>query len=177
MLEKIKKYAKPGLDALCEIGFTLAVSFGFILMAGYAYALKNDGVDVANAIMKIASRNIAPEETFGYILGFLAPAMWIMVRYRDRWKHSLLLVYLLAGQIIVTITATILFVMSSSKIVENNELASSSSWILLSAALIAWYLTLWYNKAILEEAEKQINHPTPDNESGSDILASLRSKK
>lgn len=177
MFECAKKYVRPGFEAFKEISFTLVVSFCFIFLASFAYALVNEGVDLASALVHVTEKNVNPIETFGYILGFLAPAMWIMVKHHDRWKHQWILKLLFGTQTFVSLAAIVIFILSFLEFTKNQQLANISSWVCFFAALLIWYLTLFYNKAVLENAEDQINQPTPDTQSGSDILASLRGGK
>lgn len=173
----VRHYVKPCLESLFEVMFTLVFSFVFIFIATLAYGLSHDGVDIGTAISYVLEKNVKPTETFGYILGFLAPAMWIMFRYFDRWKHAWLLRALFVSQGIAALAATVIFILSFLQLINNKELADLWSWICVAIALLVWYLTLVYQKAVLEGAADQIQQPTPESQSGTDVLASLRGHK
>lgn len=176
-MQMATKYWKPWVESLYEIGFTLLYSFAFIFVATLVYVLSHGGVEAKDAYFYVLEKNIKPTETFSYLLGFLAPAMWIMFKYVDRWKHAWVFRALMIMQGVASLSATVIYILAFLGKIEDKELADLLSWICIGLSLLVWYFTLVYYKAVLESAADKIHQPTPDSESGSDVLASLRGGK
>lgn len=165
----------PWLSSLYEVAFTLVVSNAMILLAAYIHILiKSDGLVFAEALATIFDEKIKPTELIGFVMGLIAPSLWIMFTNLRIWKHSWLWVIFCVLQILVVVCSSVVFALAVSSTLINSEVAQLSAYWFLLIALIVWYFTLVYQKAVLDGINKQFGMPRPGKESGSDVMAALK---
>lgn len=156
-----------------EVLFALVISNFAILIAIFIQMLMDDrGLGFHAIFSEVVQEKIKPTETIGFILGFIAPSMWIMVSHFRAWRHASLWFLFLFVQSVVILSSAIIFSLAVSTTLRNANLASSwVHWCLLFALLV-WYATLVYQRKVLDSVS--INTPKPGAESGSNVLASLK---
>jgi len=164
------------LSAL-EVMFALIVSNAAIFISMFVYMLTKDDSTSFQAAAYAVSGAIRTTEVVVYVLGFLAPAMWIMVSNIRAWRHVGFLVILLVVQLIVVGSTGLIFAFSNAKVHMNIDRAGSWAWWCLLVALIVWYVTLVYDKQVLRNLQSKIETPKPGRESGSRVLANLEAGK
>lgn len=158
-----------------EVLFALLVSNAALFVAMFVYLLmaSEDSSNLAVVAISTLQKSIKTTEVVVYILGFLAPALWIIVSNARAWKHMYFLIVLLVIQGIVIVSTSLIYALSLANVLNNQALASSWAWASLAAALFVWYITLIYQKKVLLNLEKKIERPTAGHESGSAVLAGL----
>lgn len=165
----------PWFSSLYEVAFTLVVSNAMIFLAAYIHILiKSDGIVFADALSIIFNEKIKPTELIGFVMGFIAPSLWIMFTNLRIWKHSWLWLLFCVLQIVVVVCSSVVFALAVSSTLVNSETAQLSAYWFLWTALIVWYFTLVYQKAVLNGINKQFSMPRPGKESGSDVMAALK---
>lgn len=171
----------PWTSSFIEILFTLFVSNAAILISVFAYLLLQDPsakkVPFDDLLLDTLKETIKPTEILVYILGIIAPAIWIIVRNIQHWRHRTFLFVVVMAQGLVVISATIIFAFSLANILKNTPFATGWAWLCFALALGAWYATLVYQKAVLDAANQHIEQPRPGKASGDSILNALRSDK
>ncbi len=167
--------SNPGVDSALEVAFTLLVSNLAILFAVFIYMLMHQPEkSFWEVLMTVIKDKIKPTEIIVFILGFIAPAMWIMFKNIHFWRHTALWFIFLGVQAFVVISTAIIFAMAITETLMNTELAQYwANWCLL-AALVVWYATLVYQKKVIEDPGNRLKTPRPGKESGSDVLAALK---
>lgn len=160
-----------------EVVFTLCVSNLAILIGVFVSQLTSEQTQSTWVVFSsIIAKNIKATEILVFILGFIAPAIWIMVSHFRSWKHAKLWFLFFAIQIGVVGSTGIIFALSLIGALKNQALAESWANLCLALALIVWYVTLVYQKKILDGLSDRIGQPKPGNESGSAVLATLEGK-
>lgn len=161
-----------------EVAFALTVSNLAILISVFVYFLMQDsGINDLDATINTFKTSIKPTEIIVYILGFIAPAIWIIVKNLRLWRHLGLLFFFLAIQAIVVLSTSIIFALSIAQTLRNVNFAIHWAWGCLAAALAVWYFTLVYQKSVLDRLGGQVHKPKPGQESGSAVLAALEAKQ
>lgn len=172
-----KAWSNPWVVSLLEVFFTLLVSNFAILIAAFVYLLgQSEPQETAfwSVFFAVISKNIKSTEIIVFILGLIAPAMWIMFKHIRLWRHTVLWVVLLAIQAVVVVSTAIIFAMSITDTLKNRDLANFWAYWCFGAAICVWYSTLVYQKKVIESAADIVERPKPGRESGSDVLAALR---
>lgn len=175
LLSEIAK--SPYSRSLVEVLFALVVSNAAFLLSMFVYVLIQDKSASWEPIWATVKKEIGTNEIFVYILGFLAPAMWIMVSNVRIWRHVGFLLVLLVLQIIVLLTTAVIFSLSLAEILKNAEFANLWAWGSLGVALVIWYATLVYEKKVLRTIDERIEKPRPGNDSGAGILKELEADR
>ncbi len=174
-----KLWSNPWTASIIEVAFTLLVSNFAILIAVFVYLLGQSS-ETDNAFWAtfaaVVHKNIKSTEIIVFILGLIAPAMWIMFKHFRLWRHTVFWILLLLIQAFVVMSTGIIFAMSITDTLKNTDLASFWANLCLVAALCVWYSTLVYQKKVIESAGDKLERPKPGKESGSDVLAALRSQ-
>jgi len=172
-------WINPWIASIIEVAFTLLVSNFAIFIAVFVYLLgqspQTDGA-FWTTFATVIHKNIKSTEIIVFILGLIAPAMWIMFKHFRLWRHTVFWILLLFIQAVVVLSTGIIFAMSITDTLKNTDLASFWANLCLCAALCVWYSTLVYQKKIIEGAGDNVERPKPGKESGSDVLAALRSQ-
>lgn len=172
-------WANPWTASVIEVAFTLLVSNFAILIAVFVYLLRQPSqTDSAfwTTFATVVDKNIKSTEIIVFILGLIAPAMWIMFKHFRLWRHTAFWAVLLFIQVGVVLSTSIIFAMSITDTLKNRDLASFWANLCLVSALCVWYSTLVYQKKFIESAGDRVGRPKPGKESGSDVLAALRSQ-
>ena len=159
-----------------EVAFAVLVSNFAIFIAIFVSLLisKEQATNLFVVTAATFQQSVKTTEIVVYILGFLAPALWIMVGNIRAWRHVGLLVVLIAVQLLVILSTSLIYALSIAEVLENQGFANSWAWSSLLVALIVWYLTLVYDKRVLKNLERRIERPKPGRESGAGVLAALR---
>lgn len=157
-----------------EVLFALLVSNAAILISLFVYTLMRDDGTVPSLFLTALRANIKTTEIVVYILGFLAPAIWIMVSNLRAWRHVGFLLVLLLLQVVVVFSTGLIFAFSIAKVLMNDAVATKWSVGCLLAALLVWYATLVYDKKVLKNLEQRIEKARRGRESGAGVLADLR---
>jgi hypothetical protein len=166
-------YTNPWVVSLLEVLFALVISNFAILIAVFIQMLIDQrGLGFSSIFLEIVGEKIKPTETIGFILGFIAPSMWIMVRHFRAWRHGSLFFAFLLVQALVILSSAIIFSLAVSETLRNADLAQSWVYWCLIFALAVWYSTLVYQRKVLDSVV--IETPKPGAESGSNVLASLK---
>lgn len=174
-----KVWGNPWVASFIEVVFTLLVSNFAILIAVFVYLLGQPQQHESTfwtVFFAVVNKNIKATEIIVFILALIAPAMWIMFKNIRLWRHTVLWIVLLAIQVVVVLSTSIIFAMSITDTLKNTNLANSWAYICLFAALCVWYSTLVYHKKVIENAVDKVERPKPGKESGSDVLEALRGK-
>lgn len=174
-----KLWANPWTASVIEVAFTLLVSNFAILIAVFVYLLGQPSQTDSpfwTTFATVVHKNIKSTEIIVFILGLIAPAMWIMFKHFRLWRHTVFWIALLLIQAVVVLSTGIIFAMSITDTLKNTNLASFWANLCLVAALCVWYSTLVYQKKVIESAGDKVERPKPGKESGSDVLAALRSQ-
>lgn len=161
-------------SSFVEVGFALLISNAAIFISLFVYILVRDGAGSPPLFLEVLRGSIRTTEIVVYILGFLAPAMWIMVSNLRAWRHVGFLLVLLILQVVVVFSTGLIFAFSIAKVLMNDEVATRWSLCCLAAALLVWYCTLVYDKKVLKNLENKIEKPRRGKESGANVLADLR---
>lgn len=158
-----------------EVLFALVISNAALFIAMFVYLLmaSDDSSNLAGVAVSTLRGSIKTTEVVVYILGFLAPALWIIVSNARAWRHMYFLIVLLIIQGLVIVSTSLIYALSIAKVLNNQALASSWAWCSLAAALIVWYITLVYQKKVLLNLEHRIERPVVGRESGSAVMAGL----
>lgn len=173
-----KVWVNPYVVSGIEVAFTLLVSNFAILIAVFVYLLGQQPQQQENAFwtvfFTVVNKNIKSTEIIVFILGLIAPAMWIMFKHIRLWQHTVQWFVLLAIQTVVVFSTAIIFAMSITDTLKNTNLANYWACWCLVAALVVWYWTLVYQRNVIESAGDKVERPKLGKESGSDVLAALR---
>lgn len=170
-------WRNPWVASGIEVGFTLLVSNFAILIAVFVYLLGQPSQQENvfwTVFVSVVNKNIKSTEIIVFILGLIAPAMWIMFKHIRLWRHTALWIILLLVQAGVVFSTALIFAMSITETLKNTNLANFWANLCLAAALIVLYSTLVYQKKFIEGAGDRVERPKPGKESGSDVLAALR---
>lgn len=171
-----KLMAMPYVSSAVEVIFALLVSNAAIFISIFVILLmkKSGSFDFWVVAKLTFGKTIKTSEVLVYILGFLSPAVWIIVNNIRAWRHVGFLLVLVAAQLIVVISTGLIFALSLANVLSNTEMADTWAWGCLIFALGVWYATLVYEKKVLKTMEGRIPRPRPGSDSGSDLLADLR---
>lgn len=171
---RVKKNAYS--SSFIEVAFAVLVSNAAILISIFVSLLisKEPTTDLLAVTVSTFRGAVKTTEIVVYILGFLAPAMWIMVGSIRAWRHVGFLVVLMVVQLVVILTTSLIYAMSIANTLNNQAFANKWAWWSLLVALVVWYVTLVYDKKVLRNLENKIERPKPGKDSGSDVLAALR---
>lgn len=169
----------PWLYSLAEVLFTLLVSNAAVLVAAYIFMLNQvEPVEIsvwsvfADQLMKF----IKPTEIIVFILAIIAPTIWILLKNVEGWKHLRFWAFLLIIQVVVVVVSVVIFATSLAGFANNKSLTNSSAVFCLFFAIVVWYITLVYQKAVIDKSGDQIEPPTAGNGSGEAILKSLEGR-
>lgn len=81
--------ANAYFSSLAEVAFTLLVSNLAILVGVFVFQLTQERTQsFLDVFITIINKNIKPTEILVYILGLIAPAIWIMVTEFRSWRHA-----------------------------------------------------------------------------------------
>jgi hypothetical protein len=167
----------PWTSSAIEVLFAIIVSNLAILLSVFVVALMQEPStpsDFEYMLLNTFRDTIGVQSILVYILGFSAPAMWIMVKNYRMWRHYGLLITLFVVQFFVVLTTSVIFALSIAKVLKNEALATKWGWICLVVALIVWYAILVYEKRTLRLAEKELDTPGHGSD---DLLKALRGTK
>lgn len=163
----------PWIMSLFEVLFALLISNFAILIAVFIQMLMDQRENGFQMIfLEIVGEKIKPTEMIGFILGFIAPSMWIMVHHFRAWRHASLWFVFLVVQSLVILSSAIIFSLAISATLRNAQLAQSWVYWCLVFALAVWYATLVYRRKVLDSVV--IETPKPGSDSGANVLASLK---
>lgn len=166
----------PWTSSAAEVLFTLLLSNAAVLIAAYVVMLnQNEPVQISvwNVFTEQLLKFIKPTEIIVFILAIVAPAIWILLKNIEGWRHLQWWVTLLFGQFVVVLISTLIFATSLAGFANNKGLTNASALVCLGFAIFIWYVTLVYQKTVIENSSKQIKKPKPGNSSGDEILNSL----
>lgn len=169
----------PWFSSLTEVLFTLLLSNAAILVAAFVFMLnQNEPVEISvwSVFTEQLLKFIKPTEIIVFILAIVAPAIWILLKNVEGWRHLQWWAALLIGQCIVIIISTIIFATSLAGFANNKGLTNTSALFCLGGAIAIWYVTLVYQKTVIENSSKQIKKPKPGSSSGDAILKVLEEK-
>lgn len=167
----------PWVSSAVEVLFTLALSNAAVLVAAFVFMLnQNEPVEISvwSVFTEQLLKFIRPTEIIVFILAIVAPAIWILLKNIEGWRHLQWWIVLLFGQFAVITISVIIFATSLAGFANNKGLTNASALVCLCFAIAIWYATLVYQKTIIENSSSQIKKPTPGFSSGDAILNVLK---
>ncbi|WP_126312751.1 MULTISPECIES: hypothetical protein [Delftia] len=169
--------ANPWSSSAAEVLFTLLLSNAAVLIAAYVFMLNQTEpveVSVWGVFTEQLQKFIKPTEIIVFILAIVAPAIWILLKNVEGWRHLQWWAALLCGQFFVVLISTLIFATSLAGFANNKGLTNASALGCLGLAIIIWYVTLVYQKTVIENSSRQIKKPKPGESSGDEILNTLK---
>lgn len=163
-------------SSFIEVAFAVLVSNSAIFIAIFVSLLitKEPSANIFGVTASTFQGAVKTTEIVVYILGFLAPALWIMVGNIRAWRHVGFLLVLIGLQLVVILSTSLIYALSIARVLTNQALANNWAWGSLVVALIIWYVTLVYDKKVLKHLGNRIEQPKPGKDSGAGVLAGLR---
>lgn len=116
-----------------------------------------------DSIRKIIGQNIAIGEVLVYISALIAPVMAVMIKYHRARRHFPMFTMLFFVQTLVVVVAVIFFMKYKSGPIVNLEFVSSGSFFLYIISLIMWYISIVYEK-------KLVDNPYKNEKSGAESI-------
>jgi hypothetical protein len=162
-----------------EVVFTLLVSNGALFVALFCHYVdtKGEQPNVASAVQLIFAE-IKTTEVLAYVLAILAAPLWIMV---SRWRasrHANFFFTLYIVQWIMVAGSAYIFARARSPEGVANEFFVNR-WALwcFAASVAIWFVTLTYQKLVLEASNETLASPSTSGQSGEAMLDELRGGK
>ncbi len=170
-------WANAWVASAIEVLFALLISNLAVLVSVFVYNLIQPSQLAGWSVgWETVRSSIKTTEIIGYILGFIAPAMWVIVKNLRLWRHLGFLFTLLFIHGIVLLSTAVILALAIAQTLKNSELASQWVGWCLVIALTVWYSTLVYQKKVLDGLDRLLHKPAPGKESGSDVLANLKAQ-
>jgi uncharacterized membrane protein YhaH (DUF805 family) len=160
-----------------EVVFTLIVSNATLLVAVFIHFVDTQnakiGLDEATTVI---FSNIKATEILAYVLAIIAAPLWIMVsRWRAR-RHANFFFWLLFLQFVMVSGSAYIFAKARGTGVANQEFASSWAFYCFASSVVLWFITLTYEKLVLDAADETMASPSSSGESGEGVLGELRGR-
>lgn len=164
----------PISSTLVEIVFALVVSNLAIAITILVHWLITESAQLNLAlVLHAVDSSVSPPEVIVYVLGFLAPALWIMLRHFRAWRH-VPLYFLIAGcQAVVMLGSSVVFALFKAGSIKNADAASHWAWVSFVSSLVIWFITSLYEKKYLGAASEKANSRTRENQSGQTVMNNL----
>jgi hypothetical protein len=159
-----------------EVLFTLLVSNGALLFAVFIHYVDTPGEkpSIATALQVIFAE-IKSTEVLAYVLAILAAPLWIMLSRWQARRHANFFFWLLIIQAIMVFGSGYIFARARTPGgIANQQFVSS--WALYSfvGAVVIWFVTLMYQKLVLDGSNETMATPSSSGQSGEGVLDRLR---
>lgn len=159
-----------------EIIFSLAVSNAAIFVALFVRVVATEGANLSfSGFFEVVTDIVKSAEIIFYVLGFIAPTLWIMiVDWRARHHAGFFWILLLSQGAVVTLCA-VCYGLSQLGMATNQSFVNQFAVVSLILALVTWYLTLAFHKNFLRRANQEVaTYSGADDGAAERILNQLR---
>lgn len=170
------KYLSPVLWSLLEVAFTLVVSNLAIFSGIFVYKLINPQTAPTADVFLLQLSQLQYKDLIVFVFGIAAPSIWILVRNQRLWRHYKICWLLFILQCIVVISVGVIYALSQADAVKNVNFAEYWARNCFFSAVGMWFLTLCYQKIVIDRSNYGISAPSNAGQSATNILDSLRSR-
>lgn len=170
------KYINPVAWSFFEVVFTLVVSNLAIFAGIFVYKLMNPETAPTGDVFLLHINKLQYKDLIVFVFGIAAPSIWILVRNQRLWRHYKICWFLFILQCAVVISVGLIYALSLADVVKNVDFAEYWARRCFLSAVVMWFLTLCYQKIVIDKSSDGISAPNNAGKSASDILNSLRSR-
>jgi len=159
-----------------EVIFTLVVSNLAIFAGIFVYKLINPETAPTSDVFLLHLNKLQYKDLIVFVFGIAAPSIWILVRNQRLWRHYKLCWLLFILQCGVVISVGIIYALSVADVVKNVDFAEFWARNCFFGAVFMWFLTLCYQKIVIDKSSDGISAPNNAGQSAKNLLDSLRSR-
>lgn len=171
-----EKYLSPIYWSFLEVLFTLLVSNLAIIFGIFVHQLLQDKTAPMLGVILTHLHNLQYRDLIIFVFGVAAPSIWILGRNQRVWRHYKFCAFLFILQWGVVISVGLIYALSLAGVVKNVELAEVWAKYCFFSAVIMWFITLCYQKIVLDKSSNNISAPDNAGQSAADLLNNLRSR-
>jgi len=170
------KYLSPILWSLLEVIFTLVVSNLAIFAGIFVYKLINPETAAVGDVFLLHLNKLQYKDLIVFVFGIAAPSIWILVRNQRLWRHYKFCGFLFVLQCGVVISVGLIYSLSLADVVKNVDFAEYWASRCFYGAVFMWFITLCYQKIVIDKSSDGISAPNNAGQSAANLLNSLRSR-
>lgn len=170
------RYIIPVLWSFFEVLFTIIVSNLAIIFGIFVHQLLQDKTAPMGDVFLLHLNNLQYKDLIVFVFGIAAPSIWILGRNQRLWRHYKFCAILFGLQCGVVISVGMIYALSLAGVVKNVDLAEYWARYCFFGAVFMWFLTLCYQKIVLDKSSDGISAPNNAGQSAANLLDSLRSR-
>lgn len=170
------KYLSPIFWSGAEVLFTLIISNLAIVFGIFVYQLIQEKSVPFESVILLHLNGILYKDIIVFVFGIAAPSIWILWRNHRLWRHYKICWILFVLQIGVVISVGVIYALSVAGVVKNVGFAEYWAQRCFIGAVFMWFVTLCYQKIVIDKSSDGISAPNNAGQSANDLLTSLRSR-